>query len=172
MNAIKVIDYDPEWPRVFDLRRREVEILLGELVTDIHHIGSTSVAGLAAKPKIDMDAVIRRPDDVMEAVERIKPAGFAFHGDPYGEGRWTFTQGYGSYGIRLYVCGPDNCAHIDRVLFRDWLRANPDDAAAYEALKRHLAAEANGDWDFYTGGKSAFVAEIVRRAKAQLPLER
>ena len=167
MNAIRIVDYDPEWRRLFGLHRREVETLLGELAADIHHIGSTSVPGLAAKPKIDMDAVVRLPD-VMKAVERIRPAGFAFHGDPYGEGRWTFTHGYGSYGIRLYVCGPDNRAHIDRMLFRDWLRSHSEDAAAYEALKRHLAVEASGNWDFYTDGKSTFVTEIVRRAQAQL----
>ena len=165
MNAIKVADYDPGWPRVFDAHRREIESLLGELVTDIHHIGSTSVPGLAAKPKIDMDVVIRAADDVIEAIERIKPAGFAFHGDPYVEGRWTFTRGYGSYGIRLYVCGPNNRAHVDRLLFRDWLRAHPRDAAAYGSLKRRLASEANGDWDFYTGGKSEFVAGIVEMAR-------
>ena len=164
MNAIKVVDYDPEWPHLFETRKRDVEALLGELVLRIEHIGSTSVPGLAAKPKIDMDAVVCSPY-VIEAVERVKPAGFAFHGDPYGEGRWTFTHGYGAYGMRLYVCAQDNRAHIDRVRFRDWLRTHPDDAAAYEALKRRLAVEANGDWNLYTGGKSQFVAGIVERAR-------
>jgi GrpB-like predicted nucleotidyltransferase (UPF0157 family) len=51
-------------------------------------------------------------------------------------------------------------------LFRDWLRSHPDDAAAYVTLKHQLAAEACGDWKFYTGGKSDFVASIVNRALA------
>ena len=55
------------------------------------------------------------------------------------------------------------------MLFRDWLRAHPEDAAAYAALKRRLAVEANGDWDFYTGGKVEFVAEIVDMARATRP---
>lgn len=164
MSAIKIVDYDPEWPRLFVARRRDVEALLGELVLRIEHIGSTSVPGLAAKPKIDMDAVVC-PQHLTEAVERVKPAGFAFHGDPYGEGRWTFTHGYGAYGIRVYVCAQDNRAHMDRVIFRDWLRTHTDDAAAYGALKRRLAAEAKGDWNFYTGGKSQFVATIVKLAR-------
>ena len=51
------------------------------------------------------------------------------------------------------------------MLFRDWLRTHPEDAAAYEALKRRLAVEANGDWKFYTGGKVEFVAGIVEKAR-------
>jgi GrpB-like predicted nucleotidyltransferase (UPF0157 family) len=90
---------------------------------------------------------------------------YTYHGDPYRDGMWTFTQGRGSYGTRLYLCEPDNATHEKRMLFRDWLRTHPEDAAAYEELKRRLAAEAHGDWDFYTGGKSAFVAGIVERAQ-------
>jgi GrpB-like predicted nucleotidyltransferase (UPF0157 family) len=52
------------------------------------------------------------------------------------------------------------------ILFRDWLRTHPGDAAAYEALKRRLAVAADGDWKLYTGGKSAVVAEILRRASS------
>jgi len=77
---------------------------------------------------------------------------------------WTFTSGHGSYGTRLYLCGPHNAMHAKRVLFRDWLRSHPDDAADYVALKRRLAKQANGDWKFYTGGKAEFVASIVRQA--------
>ena len=69
---------------------------------------------------------------------------------------------------RLYLCGPGNATHVKRVLFRDYLRAHPDVAAAYAALKRKLAGEANGDWKYYTGGKSDFVAEIVRLASAEI----
>jgi GrpB-like predicted nucleotidyltransferase (UPF0157 family) len=173
MRPVEIVDYDPSWPVQFAAERDELRALLGNLLDDVHHIGSTSVPSLAAKPKIDMDAVLRADDFVQEAVERVRVTGaWDYHGDPYGDGRWTFTRGR-SRGTRLYLCGPGNEAHEKRILFRDWLRTHREDAAAYEALKRRLAAEANGDWKFYTGGKSAFVAEIVRQAKAQLisPLE-
>jgi GrpB-like predicted nucleotidyltransferase (UPF0157 family) len=170
MSAIKVVDYDPSWPAAFAAERAEILSLLGDFVEGIHHIGSTAVSGLPAKPKIDIDAVLRSDDLLPEAIERVKATGgYAFYGDPYGVGRWAFTQGRGSYGTRLYLCGPGNATHIERVLFRDWLRAHPDDAAIYATLKRRLAAEANGDWDFYTGGKADFVAEIVGRAAAPFP---
>ena len=164
MRPVEIVDYDPSWPGQFVAERDALLTLLGDLVDGVHHIGSTSVPGLAAKPKIDMDVVLRADHLISAAIEHVRATGaWDYHGDPHGEGRWTFTRGR-SRGIRLYLCGPGNNAHIDRMLFRDRLRANPDDAAAYEALKHHLAVEANGDWDFYTGGKSDFVAEIVRKA--------
>ncbi|MCA1407348.1 GrpB family protein [Ensifer sp. IC3342] len=167
MGAIKVVDYDPAWPGLFEEEKSRIVAVIGDVVAEIHHVGSTSIAGLCAKPKIDIDAVLCSGARVVEAVERVKAlADFTFHGDPYGDGMWTFTSGHGSYGTRLYLCGPENPTHVKRMLFRDWLRTHPEDAAEYAALKRKLATEANGDWKFYTGGKSDFVAKIVRQASA------
>jgi GrpB-like predicted nucleotidyltransferase (UPF0157 family) len=162
MGSIEVTDYDPDWPALFAAEKAALLSLLGELVDDIHHVGSTSVVGLRAKPKIDIDAVIRHEGMMAEAVERVKAIPkYTFHGTPYSDGMWTFTSGRGSRGNRLYLCGPNNATHEKRILFRDWLRSHPEDAADYAALKCRLAAEANGDWTYYTGGKAAFVARIV-----------
>ena len=167
MSAIKIVDYDPSWPALFETQRAGIEKLIGDLIAEIHHIGSTSVVGLCAKPKLDIDAVLHSDDFIPEAIKCVKSAGgYAFHGDPYGDGMWTFARGFGSNGTRLYLCGPDNATHAKRIRFRDYLCAHPDAAAEYARLKRKLAAEANGDWDFYTGGKSNFVRTIVRLAAA------
>jgi len=164
MRPVVIVDYDPSWPEQFAAERDALLALLGGRVDGIHHIGSTAVPGLAAKPKIDMDAVLRDERFVPEAIELVRETGaYDFHGDPYGDRRWTFTRGH-THGIRLYLCGPGNRAHLQRILFRDWLRTHSADAAAYEALKRRLALAAGEDWDFYTGGKADFVAGIIERA--------
>ena len=173
MGAIKVVDYDPRWPALFEQHRLEIAALLDGLAADIHHIGSTAVPGLAAKPKLDIDAVLASPGDVPAALQRLREAGFTFHGDPYGDLRWTFTRdGHDGYGIRLYVCAAGNPAHLDRIRFRDHLRADPRAAAAYDRLKRRLAAGAQGDWDHYTGGKSGFVEDILAQARGGQRLDR
>jgi GrpB-like predicted nucleotidyltransferase (UPF0157 family) len=165
MRAIRIVDYDPHWIRLFEAERADLLALLCDIVDDIHHVGSTSVPGLPAKPKIDIDAVATRAELVAEAVMRLQStARYRFHGAPHGDDRWVFTSGHGSYGIRLYLCGPNNEMHAKRIMFRDWLLAHPDDAAEYAGLKRQLASQANGDWDIYTGGKADFVARIVRQA--------
>lgn len=167
MRPIRLVDDDPAWPALFESRREAISALLGH-PADIHHIGSTSVPGLCAKPKLDIDAVLLSNSDRIDATERLKEGGLTFHGAPYGADRWTFTRDEMPYGTRLYLSLPGNPAHRDRILFRDYLRAHPETAEHYAALKRRLAMEANGDWDHYTGGKSDFVADILRRAFTEL----
>ncbi|WP_343715182.1 GrpB family protein [Inquilinus sp.] len=166
--AIEVVDYDPAWPALFEELRAGLERLLAGLVLEIHHIGSTAVPGLCAKPKIDVDIELRSAAVIPEAIERMQATGaYAYHGDRHGDGMWTFTTGRGSRGQRLYLCAPGTAAHLRRMLFRDHLRQHQEAAATYAALKRRLASETADDWGHYTGGKGAFVAEIVRREAAR-----
>lgn len=166
--AIEVVDYDPAWPRLFEEIRAGLERLLDGLVLEIHHIGSTAVPDLSAKPKIDVDIVLCSAAAIPEAIERMQATGdYAYHGDRHRDGMWVFTTGRGSRGQRLYLCAPGTATHLRRMLFRDHLRQHPEAAAAYAALKRRLASETEDDWDHYTGGKGPFVAEIVRRAAAE-----
>lgn len=167
VHPIRLVDYDPAWPALFRSRCETIDALLGHSV-DIHHIGSTSVPGLCAKPKLDIDAVLLSNEARIDATERLKSSGYVFHGDPYGADRWTFTRDETPYGTRLYLSLPGNPAHHDRILFRDYLRAHPEAVENYAALKRRLTLEANGDWDHYTGGKSDFVADVLRQARAEL----
>ena len=161
MRPITLVPYDPAWPDRFLALRASIESRLGDLVLDIQHIGSTAVPGLAAKPKIDIDVVTTSAAAMEAAVARTRSFYYACHGDRYGNGMWSFTRDHDGYGERLYLCAPGHPVHADRVRFRDHLRAHPDSAAAYGALKRRLAAEAGGDWERYTGGKSGFIAQIL-----------
>ncbi|MDF0695793.1 GrpB family protein [Rhizobium sp. MC63] len=163
MRAIKVVDYDPSWPRRFAEISAEISVLLGDVVFSIDHIGSTSVPGLAAKPKIDLDVVTISDGILPTAVDMLRAADFVFHGDR-GKKRWAFTRDHDGYGFKLYLCGPNKRAHRERLVFRDYLRDHPDRATAYAELKRRLAVEADGDRGLYTGGKTAFVGETLRLA--------
>jgi GrpB-like predicted nucleotidyltransferase (UPF0157 family) len=165
--AIVVLPYDDRWPALFAQVRDELSPVFAGLAPAFHHVGSTSVPGLAAKPKIDLHAAFADLTTVASAVERMQAvAGYTYHGDKYGDQSWTFTSGRGSYGARLYMCTVDNHVLRDRILFRDYLRTHPERAAAYAALKLRLMGEANDDWDYYTGGKTEFVRETVRLAQS------
>jgi GrpB-like predicted nucleotidyltransferase (UPF0157 family)/SAM-dependent methyltransferase len=166
--AIEVVDYDPAWPVLFEEVRAGLERLLDGLIQEIHHIGSTAVPGLCAKPKIDVDIVLHSAAVIPEAIERMQATnGYIYHGDKYRDGMWAFTTGHGSRGQRLYLCAPGAATHLRRMLFRDYLRQHPETAAAYAVLKRRLASETEDDWNHYTGGKGPFVAETVRQAAAE-----
>lgn len=167
MRAITLVEYDPQWPLLFEQRCKAIGLLLTR-PAEFHHIGSTAVPGLCAKPKLDIDAVLSSNDARLDATQRLKTHGFRFHGDLHDGDRWVFTRDDMPYGTRLYLCLPGNAVHRDRLLFRDYLRAHPEFAGDYAILKRRLAEEAHGDWDHYTGGKSDFVADIVCRAREEL----
>ena len=67
---VVLVDYDPAWPGMFDMEAARLRAVLGDLCVAIHHVGSTSVRGLRAKPRIDMLPVVRR----IEAVDALRPA--------------------------------------------------------------------------------------------------
>lgn len=161
MSRITLVEYDPLWPSLFEARALSITSLLSPFVREIHHIGSTAIPGLAAKPKIDIDAVVADVAELPELSARLCNAGYTFHGDPHASGLWTFTMATLAYGTRLYLCGDDNAAHAARLVLRDRLRDAPELASRYEALKRQLAEQANGDWDIYTHGKRAFIDEVL-----------
>ncbi|OWW04980.1 hypothetical protein ATY81_03175 [Rhizobium sp. R72] len=166
--AIVVVAYNPEWPQLFDEVKAELHPVLSDLAPFFHHVGSTSVPGLAAKPKIDLHAAFCNEDGLLTAIERVKDlSAYTFHGDKYNDQSWTFTSGKGSYGARLYLCSSDNHVLRDRIVFRDYLRAHPQRAQAYAALKLRLMSEANDDWAYYTGGKTDFVRETLRLAAGE-----
>lgn len=163
--SIAVVPYDRRWPAVFAQLQETIGHTLGDVAFQAHHIGSTAVPGLCAKPKIDIDVVLPSAAEIARSVTLLKKTDREYHGDPYNDGMWTFTSRRGhSPGHRIYLCAPDAPAHVRRILFRDYLRAHPEAAAEYAALKRKLVIESEGVWRTYTEGKSAFVAEIVERA--------
>ncbi|NIA71099.1 GrpB family protein [Pelagibius litoralis] len=167
---IAVVPYDQLWPAVFEQLQEAIRHTLGETALEVHHIGSTAVPGLCAKPKIDIDVVLRSADDIVRSVDLLKETDREYHGDPYNDGMWTFTSRRGlSPGHRIYLCAPGTPVHLKRILFRDYLRANPEAAAAYGALKRKLVIDSKGVWRAYTEGKTAFVADVVERALSPEP---
>jgi GrpB-like predicted nucleotidyltransferase (UPF0157 family) len=160
--ATVVLPYDPAWPACFEAERAVLEDVLAPwLENGIHHIGSTAVPGLAAKPVIDMMAGVR---DFAEARDAYEP--LARHGyvpEPHRPGiahhfAKHAADGRTTHGLHLTEPGTD--LWRERLVFRNALRNDPELAARYEALKVSLAADQVDD---YTGSKRPFVAEVLGR---------
>ncbi len=159
---VVIAPYDPAWPAAFEQIRARVAVALGELAVGIEHVGSTAVPGLAAKPILDVDAIVRNDAHVEEAIRRLARAGFAHLGDLGIAGREAFRSPAGLPRNHLYVCAvatPELRAHL---ALRDALRADPALAERYAALKRELAAKYRDDRDAYAEGKSAFIRSVLR----------
>jgi GrpB-like predicted nucleotidyltransferase (UPF0157 family)/RimJ/RimL family protein N-acetyltransferase len=165
-----IVDYDPAWPSRFEALRARLAPALEALGVQIVHVGSTSVPGLAAKPVIDLNIVLRSAADLPSAIERLAALGYVHEGDLGIAGREAFATppGYGRHDHHLYVCAPDWTGHADQIAFRDYLRAHRRTALAYARLKRSLAQIHRTNRSAYANAKAGFVAAVLRRARAAL----
>jgi GrpB-like predicted nucleotidyltransferase (UPF0157 family) len=160
-----VDDYDARWPQQFETLRTRVSAALGPLAAAIEHIGSTAVPGLAAKPIIDIDVLLRSKVDLPFATERLGTLGYEHQGDLGVAGREVFRAPAGDVSHHLYVCPPGSRAYLEHLAFRDHLRTHPEDARAYECLKRSLAERFGGGREGYTQAKTEFIETILLQAK-------
>ena|SRR2546421_1164712 len=164
VGPIQIVDYDPEWPRLFEREARRIQAALGDRVLLIEHTGSTSVPGLAAKPRIDILLVVANSADEPAYVPALEAAGYVLC---IREPDWYEHRVFKGpdTDVNLHVFSP-GCTEIDRILlFRDWLRSNASDRRLYERTKRELARQ---DWKYtqnYADAKTAVVEEIIARAR-------
>lgn len=135
----------------------------GDYVLDVVHIGSTAIPAVGAKPVIDMLALLRRHRDGFASVPAMAASGFEFRGEAGLPGRHFFRKGDPrTHHVHMYRSNhPEVGRHIR---FRDYLRRHPDQASAYDALKRELAARFGSDTRAYSEAKSEFCARIDRLA--------
>lgn len=166
MRTIRVVSYRPKWYELFQVEAVRIKAILGQQLIAIHHIGSTSVRGLSAKPIIDIMPLVR----CIEAVDQYNDAFIALGYRPYGEngipGRRFFVKGPNykrTHHIHTYeLHHPEVARHLD---FRDYLRAHPDFAHKYGQLKIKLAQQFPHDIDGYIRGKSPFINDVIKKAR-------
>jgi GrpB-like predicted nucleotidyltransferase (UPF0157 family) len=119
---------------------------------------------LAAKPIVDMSIVVLSRAEVSLAIERLAPLGYSHRGNLGVEDREAFDAPPDLPAHHLYVCPRDGLGFENQRAVRDYLRAHPDAAAEYGALKKRLAEAFPHDIDRYVEGKTDFVLAILQEA--------
>jgi len=160
---VKIVDADPGWPAMFERERNLILAALGSAALEVHHTGSTSVPGLAAKPLIDITLVVLDSADEHSYVPALEAAGYPF---VLREPDWfehrLLRREPRLVNVHVFSVG---CSEIGQMTgFRDWLRMHPDDRTHYETAKRSLAEL---DWatvQDYADAKTEVILEIKRRA--------
>jgi GrpB-like predicted nucleotidyltransferase (UPF0157 family) len=139
---ILIVESDPAWPTVFDELAGRIRAALGDRVLELEHVGSTSVAGLAAKPIIDIDLTVADSRDETAYVGALLSIGYELRiREPdWHEHRCLVLDAPRS---NLHVWSPESPEAIRHRMFRDWLREHPDDLALYADAKRRSAADTN-----------------------------
>ena len=170
--ALEIVPYDPDWPAAFDAERRRLAEVLGDLAVRIEHDGSTSVPGLAAKPVIDIQIAVKRLQPLDVYASRLESLGYTHRVHPddafapffHRPGTWPHTH-------HVHVVEAGGPEERKTLAFRDYLRAHPEAAREYEALKRKLAPGYDpsipGARQAYADAKGDFIREVTERALAE-----
>src|SRR5215469_12549527 len=161
---VTIEDYDPRWPRLFEMLRVRIAVVLDEMAISIEHVGSTAVPGLAAKPIIDIDVLIRSSADLPVVIRKLADLGYEHRGDLGVRGREAFRANAAAVRHHLYVCPPGSREYEQHIAFRNYLRAHAGEANAYALLKRELANKFGSDREGYSQAKSEFVQRLLQRA--------
>lgn len=166
MRKVDVVPPDPKWREAFEIESKQVADALGENVVAIHHIGSTAIPGIYAKPIIDLLAEVKDLMKVDEQNLSMIALGYEVMGEFGIPGRRYFykknREGVRTYHIHTFLVGSEQ---VERHLrFRDYMIAHPEDAQRYSELKRRLAREYPANIDDYINGKHGFVEEIDQKA--------
>jgi GrpB-like predicted nucleotidyltransferase (UPF0157 family) len=162
---VELLEHDPAWTEAYRSERTLLLRLLGPAALDIRHIGSTAVPGLVAKPIIDILVVARSLDELEARRTSVEEAGFRWKGEHGVPGRRYLSRdapGWPMERSHVHMFAADHPEVERHLRFRDALRASPETAAAYAALKRELHARFPHDRTAYTDGKSEFIAAVLR----------
>ena len=161
---ILIVDYDPQWPVLYDREAARIRGVLGSQALQLEHTGSTSVPGLSAKPVIDMLLVVTDSAGEEAYVPALEAAGYVLR---IREADWHEHRMFKgpNTDINLHVFS-SNCPEIDRILlFRNWLRTNAADRDLYARTKLELARK---EWKYvqnYADAKATVIEEIMERAR-------
>ena len=163
---VELVPHNPEWSQQAD---QEISRFLENFafpIIGIYHIGSTSVPGIKAKPILDFVMEVEDLDDVINAIPEFESLGYQSKGEYGIPGRQFFTRdtdGDRTHHLHVFQKGhPDIERHT---VFRDYLRANPEAAKAYEELKEELANRFPKQSGSYTEAKSDFILSMDEVAR-------
>ncbi len=160
---IQVTTHDPAWRDNFAAESTRLAGALQEVMVQIHHIGSTAIPGIKAKPVIDILVEVTSLQELDWRVGALTALNYEAMGEFGIPDRRYFRRndsaGTRSHQVHAFVQGSHNVTR--HLAFRDYMRAHPDVASVYGELKARLAAEHDGDNAAYVNGKSDFVAEHV-----------
>lgn len=166
MRKVEVVPHDPLWRDAFEAEAKRVAAALGDNVSAVHHIGSTAIPNIHAKPVIDVLVEVSNIAGVDVRSSAMESLGYEVMGEYGIPGRRYFRkddrQGIRTHHVHAFEAG--SAEAVRHLAFRDYMIAHPAEAQRYGELKRKLAAEHPQSIDEYMDGKDAFIKEMDRRA--------
>ena len=163
--AIRIVAYDPTWPRLFSSEAAKIRAALGDVAVDVHHVGSTSVPGLRSKPIVDILVTVSDISDPASYRAPLERIGYGFTDDPefpdfhfFGRPRRRPRR------FHVHVCEAGGAHERRHLAVRDYLAAHPQEARRYGSIKAEAAASFPGDRIAYMDAKDPWVSGLQGRA--------
>ena len=160
--TVKLVPYNPIWETLFEMEKDTLLNTIGDYVSDIEHIGSTSVPGLKAKPIIDMVAAVEDLSVYTKLIDSLTKLGYEYMPERVFDDRVFFPKGpreNRTHHLSLVV--ENSAGWTEPIAFRDYLRNSPHKRQAYQTLKERLAEQFPNDRASYTKAKSIFFKNIT-----------
>ena len=169
---IEIVPYDPRWPSRFESERAALEAAIRDWAAGgIHHVGSTAVPGLDAKPTIDILIGVEGLESSRPCFGRLATLGYLYAPYRAEEMHWFCKPDRRRRTYHLHLVPIDSPRYRHELAFRDYLRAHCDAADEYAALKRELARRFRHNREAYTAAKADFVRATLERPFADRGLE-
>jgi GrpB-like predicted nucleotidyltransferase (UPF0157 family) len=165
--VVRLVPHEAEWARIFEEEKARIEAAIGPYILDIQHVGSTSIAGIPAKPIIDIGVAVWNFEEAAVCIEPIIHLGYVYRGEN-GIPRRHYFRKSNDGNIRthhLHMNEIDGSDWENQILFRDYLRQHPETAAEYARLKMRVAQEHPGNREAYLAGKGPFIEKVLRLAR-------
>jgi GrpB-like predicted nucleotidyltransferase (UPF0157 family) len=163
-DPIEVVPWDPAWPRMYEQMRDRLAAALGPLALRIEHVGSTSIAGIPAKPVIDIQISVPDVDDTDAYRDQIESCGVGLR---YITAGWRYFRPPPplprDYQVHVVEAGSEQ--ERPRLLFRDFMNAHPAEAAEYGRLKMRIARRSPDDRIQYKDEKGPFIEAVIAAAE-------
>ena len=166
MRRVEVVPHDPRWRDAFEAEAKHVAAALGENVVAVHHVGSTAIPDIHAKPIVDLLVEVGDIAEVDGRSAAMESIGYEVMGEYGIPGRRYFRKDNRectrTHHVHAFEAGSEEAER--HLAFRDYMIAHPAEAQRYSDLKRRLAEEHPQSMDGYMDGKDDFIKEIDRRA--------
>ena len=167
---IRLKPHDPQWAQLYERERARLAAALGNRVLDLQHVGSTAISGIRAKPILDIAAAVASYEAAAICIAPLEALGYSYRGENGIPRRRYFVlrapDGEMTL-VHLHMLEVESAEWANHLLFRDYLRAHPQEAQAYQALKERLMARYPHDRGAYTEGKGAFIMRVLESARVE-----
>lgn len=163
---VELSDYDLNWNIEYKKEEELLKKVLSDRIKEIHHIGSTSIEGLKAKPVIDILVVIESLEEIPEIEKMLKPYDYENRGQQGVSDRYFFAKGpEDARSHYIHFVEPNSNTYYNQIYFKRYLLEHPEYIKKYCDLKQELASKYSDERSKYTKGKNDFIVDVIRLAK-------